>query len=438
MPSRQGQDGAVPRSTSSGLPSLPSRSAFKEAPISALDDVMSRIKGVLTGMHADGEKPAVPAPAALISTPLSTSALSHLPAPPTSTTLVHPPNASRANPGATPRWKAEGSNNWRENTERGRSNGRLVEAQPTEPFAMTRPERPETPPPAWKTYNVQLNKSNVVRPPMSKKQANLAKLPPMPVRWDILTWEPPVERMSTRTLSRDDMFFPKITIRGVLSARVLLPSTGSNIDTQPTKQAESPIQRARLMPAPDQRSSRSPSVSTRAVPKGPAFSDNQWRKPQNTSPLRSTIELDRNASLMLGEENQLETVSRSPPPHHIPVSPSPVGDANNAVDESSGQIGSKQSWGTDVAFHRSLHEKRSSAMGSVSFTVSSELDNPPTSEAKESGSMVATSSNSVPEDNFHVDSESKVMEPAIIVKLSGNEREKMEHVLTGEASGEKV
>lgn len=366
------------------------RSSFKEAPISALDDVMSRIKGVLTGMHADGDKPATSAasapPSAKVdnippSAPTPASAPIPVPAPvPTASAPL------RTNSGVGPRWKGDGITNWRDGANKKLPSGRPIEARATEPFATTRPERPDTPPAAGKALTVHLNKSTGTRPPMPKRQATLAKLPPMPVRWDILTWDPPVERMSTWTLSRDDMLFPRTILHGVLATRVYLPSIDPVTGAQSVKPNDSPVQRARLTAVVDSKPSRSPNVPTRPIPKGPAFSEGQWRKPHTpTSPLRNTLELQNHVSpitVLAGEQNQLETTSRSPPPHHLPLSGAAAGNEAAVSPPSPTRGGSKQQWGTDVAFHRSLSEKRPSAMASVSFTVSSELDDPPTAEAE--------------------------------------------------------
>ncbi|KAG9126915.1 hypothetical protein FRC07_001421 [Ceratobasidium sp. 392] len=434
---RLSQEGTGTKPSMSAPPnqsSLPQRSSFKEAPISALDDVMSRIKGVLTGMHADNEKPAAGAsqpPAPSISSP----------APSTTTSAAHAP--TRPNIGTATRWKGDGGANWRDGSNKRPLNGPLPEAQPTEPFAITRPERPDSPPPAWKTYAVHLNKSNVARPPMPKKQAALAKLPPMPVRWDILTWDPPVERMSTRTLSRDDTFFPKITIRGVLSARVHLPSSESNSEAQSAKQNESPAQRTRLTLAvgPDPKPARSPNLSARPPPKGPAFSETQWRKPHVTSPLRNTLELHNHiapAPVDPAEETQLETTSRSPPPQHTALSQVTNSMAVNATTSGPNRVTPKQSRDTDVTFHHSLNEKRPSAMPSVSFTVSSELDEFSTSELKEEGSALGLDMATKLEDDARPAVEDETAEPGLSGKVNGDAGEKGEQVAVGDTSMDKV
>ncbi|KAG8697630.1 hypothetical protein FRC09_007744 [Ceratobasidium sp. 395] len=388
---RLSQDGAgaKPPMPTSNQSSLPPRSSLKEAQISALDDVMSRIKGVLTGMHADNEKPAAGA-----SQP-HTSGLSSVA--PTSATPATAHAPVRPNLGAATRWKGDGGTNWRDGSNKRPPNGPLPEAKPTEPFATTRPERPDTPPPAWHVYTVRLNKNSVARPPMSKKQATLAKLPPMPVRWDILTWDPPVERMSTRTLSRDDTFFPKITIRGKLSAVVNLPSTSSSSEAQPAKQNKPPTQQTRLtlVAGPDPKPTRSPNVLPRVLPKGPAFSEAQWRKPQATSPLRNTLELHNHVSptpVDTAEENQLETTSRSPPPHHATLSQMTDSNVTSVAASSSSKAASKQPRGTDVAFRSSLKETRPPTMPSVSFTVSSELDDLSVSDTRENAPALAQDS----------------------------------------------
>ncbi|ELU44642.1 hypothetical protein AG1IA_01329 [Rhizoctonia solani AG-1 IA] len=331
------------------------RPGFKEAPISALDDVMSRIKGVLTDMHAE-EKPA--------------SAAGPLPAP------------SKATLGVSSRWTGSDVSSWRDNnTGKKQPNGSPVEPTPTEPFATTRLERPDTPPPAWKAFTVHINKNTITRPPLNKKQASLAKLPPMPVRWDILTWDPPVERMSNRTLSRDDLLFPKTYMRGVLSARVHLTRTDSG-----AKQAEPAAQRPRLTATVDVKSNRSPSAVNRPLPKSPAFMETQWRKSQQpvaASPMNNVVELQQKTTDVAagsGEGSQLETTSRSPPPDHQAEREGrkPNVSSTGPAPSNRAKAPSKPSQSPDVSFHRSLHEKRPSNPPTVSFTVTSELDEAPT------------------------------------------------------------
>ncbi|CAE6525962.1 unnamed protein product [Rhizoctonia solani] len=324
-------------------PGLGPRPTFKEAPISALDDVMLRIKGVLTDMHAE-EKPIATGPTPAPSKPAS---------------------------GVASRWVGNDMSSWRDNM----GKKQPVEPTPTEPFATTRLDRPDSPPPAWKAFTVHMNKNSVTRPPMNKKQAGLAKLPSMPVRWDILTWDPPVERMSNRTLSRDDVLFPKTYLRGVLSARVHLPSTGS------APKPSEPAQRSRLTATIDVKSSRSPTAVTRPLPKSPAFMDTQWRKPQQpvaaAPSVENALEL-QNATPAPGEGNQLETTSRSPPPYHQADQGKPSASSTGPTPSNTVKVLSKPSQSPEVTFHRSLHEKRPSNAPTVSFTVSSELDEAPT------------------------------------------------------------
>lgn len=414
---KQVNEGAWPKSTPSttlGLSSTTSRPGFKEAPISALDDVMSRIKGVLTDMHAEGEKPTL-----LASTSGSTAAV-----PVSASTSALPPKASQR---VAPRWAGDEVANWRDSMGKKGPSRPPVEAQPTEPFATTRSERPDTPPPASGTFVVRLSKSTVARPPMPKKQAGLAKLPPMPVRWDILTWDPPVERMSTKTLSRDDMLFPRAYLRGVIMARVLLPSTGSAPEAQ-LKQNGS-IQRSQLPATVDNKTSRSPNVSTRSIPKGPAFMDTQWRKPPVASPLSNVLELQRSTSLSVIpiEGNQLETTSRSPPPYHQPEGEKSTTNIAGSVPSSSSKGPLIPSQSTEVIFHRSLHEKRPSNPPTVSFTVSSELDDPSATEMGPQDGVVPDSLPRLEVNGVISKNETEILEPS----QAGEILDKSEQTISG-------
>ena len=135
------------------LPLPPSKQHFRESSMSALEDVMSRIKGALSNMRP-GE---------------SAEALEE---------ALAAASASR-------------------------------KAANDDSFAVTRPGRPVSPP-LHRRLHVRLRKTWPPRnrEPVDSRLLYLWKLPPRPVRLDILSWDPPVEGMSRRTLSRDELLFP--------------------------------------------------------------------------------------------------------------------------------------------------------------------------------------------------------------------------------------
>lgn len=97
----------------------------------------------------------------------------------------------------------------------------------------TRPEVEFDPPPVWHRFKVKIGPHRTSRPHMSKSQekAQAAKMAlarderSRPKEVNIQSWDPP---LTTRTLSRDEMFFPRKYRRGVLIAGVLIPRMSMN------------------------------------------------------------------------------------------------------------------------------------------------------------------------------------------------------------------
>lgn len=150
------------------LPLPPSKQHFRESSMTALEDVMSRIKGALSDMRP-GE---------------SAEALEE---------ALAAASASR---------KATGDDS----------------------FAVTRPGRPESPP-LHRRLHVRLRKTwpPKNREPVESRLLYLWRLPPRPVRLDILSWDPPIEGMSRKTLSRDELLFPLLDNPVVSLPRPLKP-----------------------------------------------------------------------------------------------------------------------------------------------------------------------------------------------------------------------
>jgi len=81
--------------------------------------------------------------------------------------------------------------------------------QPQEVFDITIPEPPRSPRPAWNAFVVRLPRFSRILEPLTKRQFHLNKSPPGQVRWDILSFVPPVKGMTRRDFSLNDVLFPK-------------------------------------------------------------------------------------------------------------------------------------------------------------------------------------------------------------------------------------
>ncbi|GJJ09595.1 hypothetical protein Clacol_003818 [Clathrus columnatus] len=258
----------------------PRISHFKEAPMSALTDTMSRIKGALDGMqYQDTSKLPAEKPK-LSSTELSRASRDDVFKP-------------------------------------------LILATPSlipEEF-VTRPPPPVSPRPVWNTYAIKVPKVSQQRDPLTRKQLHYFNLPYPPIRWDILLWDPPVEGMNKRDLSRDEIFHKRSFPRNG-KLRVSLPRpnyqqaeisqisledsaiTSTTVVTDAGVKIKLPTGPSTFRPA----IITSPLVSTerpRDLSNVPS-----WRRSAN--PLTSLKK--EQVSQILVTNGELSTTSRSPPP----------------------------------------------------------------------------------------------------------------------------
>lgn len=297
--------GPMSPQTFAGVPLPPSKRHFRESSMSALEDAMSRIKGALSDMRP-GES------SAAIDLELAAASLA------------------------------------RKTTK-------------DEPFAITQISRPSTPPPAHRRLHVRIRKEWPPRSqdPINKRSLHLWKLPPRPVRWDILSWEPPVEGMSRKTLSRDEILFPLSSASFIVS----LPKASIGRSTLTRSLAFSPA------PAP------------------------KVNLPSSLAGHRTSHRSGHEAHTSMLEI--IESVSRSPPPSSparraslslptsdVSQSSLQAGDASATTASpvspvSSGKVksSSRPAVGPDgVAFSRRLHGASDSVSSIVNFTVTSELE----------------------------------------------------------------
>lgn len=331
-----GQTVIVPSSSSQSASQKTPRNQtfYKEAAMSALDDVMSRIKGALDVMHekdTHSSEPEIPA---------------------TRSSLAVPgPSLAKPSP-QKERWVPPALRS------------RDSDIEPREVFLTTCGERPRSPKPAWNTFTVRIPKVNS-KPlePLNKKQLfQLNKF--LPVRWDILSFDPPVEGMSRRDFSVNDVLFRKPGYKGKNKYRVALPRTPRGVPTGP---------RVNIPP----QSPTNSKVNGVGAFGRPTVADgaSTWRK-QPMSSAKPDLVVSKSG---------LDTTSRSPPPEisstpndtSIPpldLSASTKDDLSAASARSKPQP--KMPLGSAVAYYRDSRvvEVAPAPNTLVSFIVTSELE----------------------------------------------------------------
>ncbi|KAJ7655143.1 hypothetical protein DFH06DRAFT_1474198 [Mycena polygramma] len=333
------QTGGHTRDTSLVVPSSPAVSApsphanrtprsqpfYKEATMSTLDDVMSRIKGAIDGMQSSEREHRSPEVSA---------------APVARSSLFHPPPA--ANLGVP-------KDRWAIPAFRG---SRHFDAEPQE-VIITGCEPPRSPKPAWNTFIVRLPKISEALEPVNRKQLLLCTRPTQ-FRWDVLSFDPPVEGMSRREFTVNEILFRRTGFKGKSKYKVLLPST----------KAAGPRVNIPMSP-------RVNGVGAFGRPSADGLST--WRKPLASA----STNLD-----LMESETGLSTMSRSPPPE-LPSDPNvasiPRTDLS-ASSKSEDVFGSSRSRsqpkmpaGSAVAFYR---DSRVDVVEKplVNFIVNSELE----------------------------------------------------------------
>lgn len=295
----------------SGPPRSPrSQTFYKEATMSSLDDTMSRIKGAIVHMKT-GPPESHPAPAR------------------------HPGGPSTLRPAFREKWVPPAL--------RPRPLG-FIDDDDREVFDVTMTALPPTPP--LSTFMVQLPAQSRVIEPLSRKQMQLFQRVPLPARFEVLSFEPPVEGMTRKEFTVTDVLFRKPIFKGKLPKyRVALPRRQSK-------------------------------MALRGFGKGPVDNTASWRKPASgPSPKSLEDTADVPASL--------ETMSRSPPPETLPSetnAPSlPKTDDSSRIDSSAtarARPQPKMPVGSSVAIMRDskIDVVEANIQSSVNFIVSDELE----------------------------------------------------------------
>jgi hypothetical protein len=322
---------------------------YKEAAMSALDDVMSRIKGALDGMQA-GE---------------TTKEVHHL----------YPESDSSTIKSSVPRSLGRPSSQkdrWIPPPLRLQSYDHELE-EPVTGF-----EPPRSPKPAWNAFVVRLPRSARALEPINRKQWQLFSKPVYQVRWDILSFDPPVEGMNRRDFSLNDALFGKSprTFRGNPKYRVVLPRLGPLVNIPSHTHSQ-----------------KSSGVGAFGRPGG-ADGVATWRKPASAKLQSGDV---------MSSESGLSTISRSPPPDTLSTNPDatsvPVSSSSDSLkaDEVAAPVRSrlqpKMPAGSAVAFYRDsrIDTVEADPKPSVNFIVTSELEERQITPVKIKPSITVTS-----------------------------------------------
>lgn len=301
-------------------PRSPQGPHYREAPMSALDDTMARIKGALVGM----QKPEPPKP-----------------------TAKWLPPALR--PGASTTQPEDSSDR--------------------EIFDHTSNEPPRSPGPVWNQYEVRLPPVSHPSTPLSKKQIHLSQTQPH-VRSDIFSWDPPIEGMNRKDFQLNDILFRRpLPNKGPIKYIVVLPGRSPSSGGAPSK----PVVHL------PQRTVSGPTSSTVGVfgKRREADSAASWRKPLLP---KSQVAEGSEAPQTLDTVSR-SPPPEAPASGVVP--PTADNDGQSlAVSVASSKIRpSKMPIGTDVGFYREPRSEQSPSE-IVSFTVNSEIEDQPSQVAK--------------------------------------------------------
>ncbi|KAI5124449.1 hypothetical protein M0805_008333 [Coniferiporia weirii] len=323
-----------------------SNTAYREVPLSALDDTMSRIKVVIDGMHSSTAGQGAKVDLKELGTPSPGPQLLPALVPSQPSTSSDQPKREKWLPPALRPHNAEHSH------------------KRTETFEFTRPEPPRSPAPPDNGYTIRVPRVSRPVEPLTRRQINFIKSTSDIVRWDILSFDPPVEGMTKRSLLVNDVLFRRP--QGLLKnkkPRVFLPR-GKRVFRQPAGDAQSfPKNSVQV-------GNVSKDGPSGAFGKSRMAGQGNWRNAP-TGSSESPVNIERHAVL--------DITSRSPPPDLAPIAqaghPSVAFGADSGRSAGKNKISLKSADGSDVAFYRDARKSVSvSSIPVVTFTVSSELE----------------------------------------------------------------
>ncbi|ESK98469.1 hypothetical protein Moror_219 [Moniliophthora roreri MCA 2997] len=332
--------------TSTSHPVAQRRQPYKEPTMSALDDAMSRIRGAIVGMQGENRTSAE-----------SESRRSAIPSSVKASSQKDSHIVSLACP-------------------------RQIIKEPSENFLYTSSEPPRSPKPAWNAFVVKVPKTSVPLEPVHKRRMFLFNKV-MPVRWEILSFTPPVEGMSRRDFSLNDVLFRRqygYGYKGKMKYKVSLP-----------RSSISPLVPKVNIPSHHNAPSRSNTTGAFGKPTA-ADGASTWRK-------RSALSTETTAG-------ELDTTSRSPPPE--PAVAEPIMSPGKLKEEALSPTMTlsrlrsqpKMPAGSGVAFYRDSRviEIDSQAKSAVSFFAVNDSDapNPEKAEARSDMSPSSNLANGIP------------------------------------------
>lgn len=235
-----------------GPPRSPRQQTFREASMTALDDTLLRIRGAINHMHENNDR-----------TPVKDT-----PEP------AKPPEVPPPKETVTPKWIPPARRQPQPAT------------QTAEAFDVTARPPPRSPKPEFK---VHLPEVSTTLEPIPKKKLQKSEAPAAPMRWDILSFNPPVQGMSSKDLSVNNVLFNQVpVVNGKPSIKVELPSAAATKAVVLSRATDSAV-----------------AVKLPTRPQQPMQIG--WNSDETSSSNKLII---ANGTSDIG----LETVSRSPPP----------------------------------------------------------------------------------------------------------------------------
>lgn len=321
-------------SHSANTPRSPQASHYREAPMSALDDTMARIKGALDGML----KPEQPKP----------------------------------------------QTKWLPPALRPRTSLTHLEDSPThEVFDMTACEPPRSPKPAWNHFTVKLPSVSCTSVPLSRKQLHSAQTQPH-VRADIYSWDPPIEGMNRKDFHLNDILFKRPpSNKAPIKYTVILPG----------KLPDGAIPSKPVVHLPQKSGSPTNNATGAFGRRREADGVANWRKPP-PSPLKTHVPEESEIPEVLDTVSRSPPPEAPTSAGTPPITTSDAQSPAVSVAPTKGRLPSKMPVGSDVAFYRDARSEQSSMepKSTVNFTVHSELEE---HAPQESASLVSSVSNGV-------------------------------------------
>lgn len=293
--------------------------SYREAPMSALNDTMARIKGALAGMHGPPKGAA--------------------------------PNQKWLPPALRPR----SSPTTEQPPEHALDEGALHET-----FDVTGYEPPRSPKPAWNHYAVKLSKPSAPREPVPFRRLKAFNSHHY-MRLDVSSLIPPREggKRAFNVFNVNELLFRPYFVKGRPEYRVSLP--------KPSRAQVTENGLVVNLPSP----ARPPKITETGAfgRRGEADGAATWRKPRSLPPKVDSKEVV--------SVNGLDTVSRSPPPEPSrSLEEVSAGSPTVSVPPVKAKAPERISNGSGVAFYRGspVGNANTSTSAAVQFIVNSELD----------------------------------------------------------------